>query len=97
MKTNRKSGGLFTGLGHYTRANPELCLLATKGKPLPRISRSVRNAVLSPVREHSRKPDIIREHIIELFGDVARIELFSRIQTPGWDCWGNQTDLFNVA
>ncbi len=52
----------FTGLGFWTRANPELCLLATRGHPQRR-SRSVRKLIVSPRREHSRKPDEAYERI----------------------------------
>ena len=46
----------------------------------------------SPVEEHSKKPDITREKIIELAGDLPRAELFARQKTPGWDVWGNEVD-----
>ena len=84
-----KSEGYFTGLGYWTRANPEMCLLATKGKP-KRISKSVRQLVMDKRREHSRKPDRIRNDIVELCGDLPRIELFARQQVDGWDNWGNE-------
>ena len=84
-----KSEGYFTGLGYWTRANPEMCLLATKGKP-KRISKSVRQLVMDKRREHSRKPDRIRNDIVELCGDLPRIELFARQRVDGWDNWGNQ-------
>ena len=79
----------FTGLGHWTRANTELCLLATRGKP-KRVSKSVRQLIYEPIREHSRKPDSTRERIVELCGDLPRIELFSRKKYEGWDAWGNE-------
>ena len=84
-----KSEGYFTGLGYWTRANPEMCLLATKGKP-KRISKSVRQLVMDKRREHSRKPDRIRNDIVELCGDLPRIELFARQRLDGWDSWGNE-------
>jgi site-specific DNA-methyltransferase (adenine-specific) len=84
-----KNGKYHFGGGNWTRSNPELCLLATKGKP-KRLSASVRELVVSPLREHSRKPDEIREHIVELCGDLPRIELFARHKTEGWDVWGNE-------
>jgi len=84
-----KSEGYFTGLGYWTRANPEMCLLATKGKP-KRISKSVRQLVMDKRREHSRKPDRIRNDIVKLCGDLPRIELFARQRVDGWDNWGNQ-------
>jgi N6-adenosine-specific RNA methylase IME4 len=80
---------------HYPTMITELCLLATKGKPLRRVSRSVHQVVESPVRDHSRKPDEVRGRIIRLFGNLPRIELFARQKTEGWDVWGNevQSDL----
>lgn len=95
IKENKKSDTLFWGMGSYTRANAELCLLATKGKTLPRKSHAVHQVVISKIREHSRKPDEVRERIVELFGDLPRIELFSRTETTGWDCWGDEVEKFN--
>jgi len=86
----RKNTYHFGG-GNWTRSNPELCLLATKGKP-KRISASVRNLTISQLREHSRKPDEIKNKIIELVGDLPRIELFARQKTDGWDVWGNEVE-----
>lgn len=80
------------GVGMWSRKNPEMCLLATKGKPT-RQSASVRQLQRHPVREHSRKPDEIRDAIVALCGDVPRIELFARQQTPGWDVWGNEVEV----
>lgn len=89
IKENRKSGGLFWGLGNWTRSNAEVCLLATKGKP-KRISAGVHSVILSPVGRHSEKPAEVRERIVKLCGDVPRIELFARQEAEGWDCWGNE-------
>ena len=79
------------GLGYWTRANPEICLLAVKGKP-KRISKSVRNLVISKVGKHSQKPNEVRDSIVELVGDLPRIELFARQKYEGWDSWGNEVD-----
>lgn len=84
----RKNTYHFGG-GNWTRSNPELCLLATKGN-IKRLSASVRNLIISPLREHSRKPVEVRERIVELVGDLPRIELFARERFEGWDCWGNE-------
>lgn len=94
IKTTRKNNKLFYGLGYYTRSNVELCLLATNGKKLPTKNHSIHQIVISKVREHSRKPDEVRDKIVELLGDLPRIELFAREETLGWDSWGNQTNLF---
>lgn len=90
VKLNKKKETPFIGLGYYTRANNEICLLATKGKPLKRQNNGVHQVVLDKIREHSRKPDCIRDRIVQLFGDLPRIELFARQKTPGWDVWGNE-------
>jgi len=79
------------GGGNWTRSNPELCLLATRGH-IKRQSASVRNLVISQLREHSRKPDEIRSAIVELCGDIPRIELFARQKVEGWDSWGNEVE-----
>lgn len=83
----------FTGLGYWTRANPEQCLLATRGKPR-RQAKNVRRLVVDRRREHSRKPDCIRERIERLV-DGPYLELFARETKPGWECWGDQITLFN--
>lgn len=89
IKKNKKSDSLFWGMGNWTRANAELCLIATKGKP-KRKSAKVHSVILSKIREHSRKPDETREKIIELCGDLPKIELFARQSVDNWDCWGNE-------
>ena len=93
VKKNRKSDSLFMGMGRWTRANAEICLLATKGKP-KRISASVHSVIISKIQEHSKKPNEARERIVDLCGDLPRIELFARQYADGWDCWGNETDKF---
>lgn len=89
VKQNKKAPSLFWGLGHWTRANAELCLLAIKGSP-KRQSAAVHQVILSPVEEHSKKPDVVRERIVTLMGDLPRVELFARQTAPGWDVWGNE-------
>ena len=84
VKQNKKTSSLFWGMGYWTRANVELCLLATKGSP-KRHSANVHQVVFAPIAEHSKKPDIIREKIVELAGDLPRIELFARQSPTGWD------------
>ena len=66
-----------------------MCLLATKGRP-KRVSKSVSQLVVDIRREHSRKPDRFRDDIVNLCGDLPRIELFARQKTQGWDVWGNE-------
>ena len=89
VKRNKIKPTWFMGMGRWTRANAELCLLATKGKP-KRISASVLSVVDDPIEKHSKKPNTVREKIVELCGDLPRIELFARQRVDGWDCWGNE-------
>jgi N6-adenosine-specific RNA methylase IME4 len=89
IKKNKKSDSFFWGMGMWTRSNAEVCLIGTKGKP-KRNSASVHQVVYDPIREHSRKPDCVRDRIVQLCGDLPRIELFARQKTDGWDAWGNE-------
>ena len=91
IKENKKNSSDFVGMGYYTRANAEICLLATRGKPLKRQSRCVRQVVRAKIREHSQKPIEIYSLIEQLFGcETSRIELFARNTYFNWDCWGDQ-------
>jgi N6-adenosine-specific RNA methylase IME4 len=89
IKTNRKNGTPFMGMGNWTRANAELCVLGTRGH-IKRVSAGVRQVVMSPITSHSEKPSIVRGHIVALMGDLPRVELFARQRAAGWDCWGNE-------
>jgi len=76
--------------GNYTRANSEDVLIAVRGQGIERASASVKQVVFSCLGEHSAKPWEVRRRLELLYGDVSRIELFSRGDAPGWDHWGNQ-------
>jgi N6-adenosine-specific RNA methylase IME4 len=89
VKRNKISFSWFWGMGGWTRANAELCLLSTKGNPR-RKNAMVHSIVDSRVEEHSKKPDIVKSRIIRLLGDRPKIELFARQRTKGWDVWGNE-------
>lgn len=89
IKTNKKNGKPCFGVGYYSKSNCEVCLLGIKGKMKP-VSNKVSSVVIAERREHSRKPDQVREKIVELFGDIPRIELFARQKYDGWDSWGNE-------
>ena len=88
-KTNREMG-----LGHYTRTNHEFVLLGTKGS-LQRKSMKVKQWLKAPATIHSKKPNVVRDRITQLYGDLERIELFSRTKIDGWDVWGNDEKLQN--
>lgn len=85
----------FTGLGYWTRANPELCLLATRGRP-QRIRRDVPRLLVAARREHSRKPDEAYARIERLVPGPY-LELFSRSSRPGWQAIGQETGLFDAG
>ena len=87
-KTNKNTMGFFTGLGYWTRGNPEMCLLATKGRP-KRIHKDVAQLVISERKKHSEKPLLHKE--IERLVDGPYLEMFAR-QKPyeNWDYWGNE-------
>ena len=91
VKKNRKSPSWFWGMGRWTRVNAELCLIATKGKP-KRIDAGVHSVIDTPIEGHSKKPDCVRDRIVQLLGDLPRVELFARNETPGWDVWGNEVN-----
>lgn len=90
VKTN-KNGHYFKGMGYWTMANAELCLIATRGKP-HRVRFDVPQIVISQREKHSKKPDEVRQRIENLMGDLPRIELFAREKPEGWDVWGNEVE-----
>jgi N6-adenosine-specific RNA methylase IME4 len=100
VKLFRNNGKVFFGLGHYTRANAEIVLLFTKGKPLKRQSKKIGQVVITRVGAHSQKPAEVRERIVRLFGDLPRLELFARSRKgffpdheyEGWDVFGKEVN-----
>lgn len=93
VKKNPKNSRNFWGMGAYTRANAEVCLLGVSkdfkaGQQVR--SHSVHQIIEAPFEGHSKKPDEARRRIVELLGDVPRIELFARQRADGWDAWGNE-------
>ncbi|MDO8596396.1 MAG: MT-A70 family methyltransferase [Sulfuricaulis sp.] len=87
--------GVQIGTGYWTRSNSEVCLLATRGKP-KRLNADVRQGIIAPRREHSRKPDGIHERIERLVAGPY-LELFARQRRPGWTVWGNETEKFKAT
>ena len=77
------------GLGKYTISNAEYCLIARSGKYW-RKARNIHQIIQEPKTTHSKKPDIVRDKIVELCGDLPRIELFARERVKGWDVWGDE-------
>lgn len=108
VKTNKDDKTPFTGMGHWTRANPEQCwaiqdadsteephqaLLATIGKP-SRVAKDVKRLIMSRRREHSRKPDELFERV-EALVEGPYLELFARQSRPNWVTWGNEVNKFD--
>ncbi len=89
VKRNKVADSYFWGMGSWTRANAELCLLATKGRP-KRVDAGVHSIIDTPIERHSKKPDETRTRIVKLLGDLPRIELFAREHTEGWSAWGDE-------
>ncbi len=92
VKTNANNSGLAWGMGYYTRANPEPCLIATRGTPR-RLNADVHSVIVAPRREHSRKPDEVHDRIERLMPGPY-LELFGRQERPGWAVWGNEVGKF---
>lgn len=98
VKINKKANTPFFGNGHWSRANTEPCLLAVRGD-IRRVSASVAQVIVDErdddtlfarIGRHSAKPPEARARVLKLMGDTeAKVELFAREHTPGWDVWGN--------
>lgn len=86
VKTNNGIG-FPCGEGHWTLANPELLFLGRRGK-VETATRGIHNLQFAPRLEHSEKPNLFRDLIVKLCGDLPRIELFARKRVKGWDAWG---------
>lgn len=78
------------GLGNYTRGNAESVLVAVRGRGLERMAGNVKQMIYAPLGAHSAKPSEVRQRLDQLYGDVPRVELFSRYAAPGWHHWGNE-------
>ena len=89
IKKNKNADSNFFGCGSWTRANSELCLIATKGS-ITRLDATISQVIETPIEEHSKKPVIVYDLIEKLVGKLPRIELFCRQPHEGWDCFGNE-------
>lgn len=89
VKKNRSDCGHFFGLGRWTRGNSEVCLMGVRGKP-QRANAAVAQLCFEPLTKHSEKPLVVRDRIVELIGDLPRMEMFARTGAVGWTIWGKQ-------
>ncbi len=82
------------GSGYEVIGNPEPLIIAKIGHPPSIDPPRPRALIIAPRREHSRKPEEVRDEIRARF-DGPRCELFARSPSPGFDVWGNDTNHFN--
>lgn len=88
-----KLGTQVCYMGAWTMKGSEICLFATKGNPSHLLkSRKVRQLVEAARGAHSEKPNEVRKRIVEMFGDIPRVELFARDKKEGFDVWGNDVE-----
>lgn len=86
---------LHIGLGLTTRKNAEFCLLGRRGNAR-RNAKNIREIILAPVREHSRKPDEAYDRV-RRYCDGPYLSLFERQPRTGFECWGNEVHKFAEA
>jgi site-specific DNA-methyltransferase (adenine-specific) len=87
----KADGGVIRGMGSYTKSNIELCLLGMRGH-IKAVDKTVPQVVIHPRLGHSIKPPVVRNRIVQLFGDLSRLELFARQKTDGWEAAGYGID-----
>lgn len=90
-KTGRKWA---FGTGYILRSASEPFIIGTRGNPKT-ATKSIRNLIVAPVREHSRKPDCARTNLEQMIPTGRRLEMFARESAEGWDAWGNETGKFD--
>jgi N6-adenosine-specific RNA methylase IME4 len=89
-----RADSFAVGTGYEVRSTSELLITAKRGRPQRLGNIKFAGHIIAPRREHSRKPDCVRDEIVELL-DGPRCELFARSRHPGFDAWGNQVGLFD--
>jgi N6-adenosine-specific RNA methylase IME4 len=84
------------GTGYEVWNSTEILIIAKHGKPQPLGGNKPVSHIIAARREHSRKPDCVRDEIAALF-DGPRCEPLARSRHPAFDSWGDQVDLFDGA
>lgn len=74
------------GGGYTTRKNAEFVVLLKNGSPSV-ARRDIREVIISPRQEHSRKPAEFYRRM-EHFAHGDRIDMFGGVERPGWTYWG---------
>jgi site-specific DNA-methyltransferase (adenine-specific) len=91
-----KNGKWVSNMGRWTMGKIEICLLGVKGHP-KKICKNIKQLVIAERKEHSKKPEEVRKRIVDLMGNLPRVELFARQKTEGWDVFGNNIDGKDIA
>lgn len=87
------NGNICYNLGAWTLKSTEICLFGTKGRMLQhKKSNNVKGLIFEEREKHSKKPSGVRNGIVDLFGNMPRLELFARQKVDGWDAWGNEVE-----
>lgn len=92
VKVNPNDSRPYHGTGFYSKANSEPCLLARRGRAMKPAVDDVSSVVVSPLREHSRKPEAVRTRIDRMYPTARKVELFARDAPDGWTVWGNESE-----
>ena len=95
IKQNKSGAGWFMGNGFGTRHNAEVCWLGRRGKPKRR-SKAVRELIVAPRREHSRKPEKFYQRV-QAYSDGPYLEMFARQSRDGFDGWGRESTKFDQS
>lgn len=101
-----RDGGMYVGLGSYTRANSEDVWLLSNGTPKRKSKNVLQVAmtreetpevetIIAPIQKHSKKPEVIQDRI-EALVDGPYLELFARRQRAGWVTVGNELDGLDI-
>jgi len=90
-KKAKNTEGFNGGFSSYTKRDCEFCFIGTRGKYM-NLKRGINQILIEPKTIHSRKPNEIRKRIVQMCGDLPRLELFAREQLEGFDVWGNEVE-----
>jgi N6-adenosine-specific RNA methylase IME4 len=90
-KVAKNTNGVNATFSKYTRKSCEFLFIGTRGKCLA-TNHTQNQYFPEPKGKHSVKPPKIRDNIVNMCGDLPRIELFARVSPVGWDVWGNEVE-----
>ena len=91
IKKAKTTEGYNATFSSYTRKACEFCYIGTRGRYIVS-KKNIDQLIVESKKAHSQKPDTARSRIVEMCGDIPRIELFARKKFDGWDSWGNEVN-----